>query len=148
MEQQFCGPNTLGVTPCERSVFFFVVFLIGVISPSPMAQQALQDEGFEPTSTPLGPFNSTALDTWLVDCATLVTGPQSGVSPAAGTGMIQICPSGGFYSQVRQRIAVPPGSGDHAQVACVTEPFDRDVASLPRSRSARSMGGIALYSAA
>ncbi len=96
----------------------FVVFLIGVISPSPMAQQALQDEGFEPTSTPLGPFGSTALDTWLAECATLVTGPQSGVSPAAGTGMIQICPSGGFYSQVRQRIAVTPAHGDHAQVAC------------------------------
>jgi len=94
------------------------VFLIGEISPSPMAQQALQDEGFEPTSTPLGPFGSTALDTWLAECATLVTGIQTGVSPAAGTGMIQICPTGGTYSQVRQRIAVPPTSGDHAQVAC------------------------------
>lgn len=69
--------------------------------------QLLTDPGLNSDSQPLLPFTQPILDRWMQEDAILVTGVQAdGVGPFEGDGMLALSQTGGFASQVRQRIDV------------------------------------------
>lgn len=66
------------------------------------SQYSLTDPGFNSTSQPLLPAGTFVFDRWEVEAANLVVGPQAGVAPFEGDGMLRMNVTGGVLSQVWQ----------------------------------------------
>ena len=76
----------------------------------------VQDPGFEP-GTILHPFVGTTGSPlvpgdWNAEDATIITGPDAGISPRAGSGMLRMNKSGGTSGQVHQVIDVSAFAAD------------------------------------
>ena len=99
------------------SLLFIIASLLLPLSASAITidvNSLLTGPGFDSGDPPLGLFTSTVSNTWLQESAVLVVGPENGVSPNQGDGMLRIQNTGGDVSQVRQVISVPVLPGDVA----------------------------------
>ncbi len=74
----------------------------------------LTGPGFNSGDPPLGFFTTTISNRWLQESAVLVVGPENGVSPNEGDGMLRIQNTVLVTSQVRQVISVSVLPGDVA----------------------------------
>ncbi|HEY6563070.1 MAG TPA: hypothetical protein VIY86_01115 [Pirellulaceae bacterium] len=71
-------------------------------------QYSLTDPGFNSGSQALLPAGTFTFDRWEVESAALIVGPQAGVTPFEGNGMLRLNATGGVVTHVWQFLDLTP----------------------------------------